>query len=141
MIVDTEWGKLKSAMQELADVLTAEMDWKWDGRFGAALAEFSVADQAKVRDILEPRLSTRHDPSTVADAPETVRKVIKHLGGLMPGQALFLSDVKEPAFLYCAWWPWGNGETISIRIAPFNVSLGEDEIGEMVLALRSAFSA
>jgi hypothetical protein len=93
--------------------------WKWDDRFGAVLAEFGVADQGEVRDVLRRLFSGEWDGSTIEAAPQAVQTVKSHFNGLMPGQMLFTSQPDREDFVYCAWWPWSNGTTISLRVAPF----------------------
>ena len=53
--------------------------------------------------------------------------IIDNFGGIMPGQLLFTSDPDGEALVFCAWWPWGNGETISIRLAPFYLKPDSDK--------------
>lgn len=50
-----------------------------------------------------------------------------NLGGLMSGQLLFTSDPNQDAFIFCAWWPWGDGKTISIRVVPSYEKLLDSE--------------
>lgn len=105
--------------------------WKWDGRFGAVLAEFRVADQAGVRDVLQRLFGAVWDGDNIDIAPDAVRAVKSHFGGLMPGQLLFTSDPGRAEFICCAWWPWGNGQTISLRLALFpGESLSADRIDQ-----------
>jgi hypothetical protein len=118
--LDNVCRRLREAFE---DVLT----WKWDGRFGAALAEFPAEDKEKVLRILEIFLVSRWDSVTIGEAPKSVQQIKTHFGGLMSGQLLLLSDPNQDAMIlllsdpnqdaliYCAWWPWGNGKTIQIR--------------------------
>jgi len=41
--------------------------------------------------------------------------------------------------LCCAWWPWGNGETISIRVAPFLGKLPEPQRIERINLFKGWF--
>ena len=95
------------------------MAWKWDDRFQTVLAEFKVDNKARIHNALEHRLDRVWDSSNIETAPEVVQTIISSFGGIMPGQLLLTSDPGRDALVYCAWWPWGNGETISIRLAPF----------------------
>ena len=38
------------------------------------------------------------------------------LGGLRPTQRLYVTPEQERIVAYGAWWPWGDDETVSIRI-------------------------
>jgi hypothetical protein len=130
---------LEREIQELAAGLREILEWTWDGRFKAALAEFPIERKGEVLGILEGRLVSKWDASSAAEAPRIVREVIKTLGGLMSGQLLLLSDAEKPAFLFCAWWPWGNGRTISIRVAPFAKNLPDGEASELIAVFRGWF--
>lgn len=110
--------------------------WKWDDRFGAVLAEFGVADQVKVRDVLTRLFSCAWDRSTVDAAPDAVQAVKSHCGGLKPGQLLFTTDPGREGFIYCAWWPWGNGTSISLRLAPFS---GKSPGSERIKRFKACF--
>jgi hypothetical protein len=41
--------------------------------------------------------------------------------------------------LFCAWWPWGNGKTISIRMAPWKKETSVLEKGKQNEALKRCF--
>ena len=110
---------LESGIQELAASFRDVVEWQWDGRFKTALAEFPIDRKGEVLGLLEKHLVSRWDAASAVEAPEVVREILKTLGGLMSGQLLLLSDIEKPAFLFCAWWPWGNGQKISIRIGAF----------------------
>ena len=91
--------------------------WKWDHRFEALLAEFSAIDEDEVRAVLERDLSMVWNSSNIREAPNIVQISAGIFGGLRSGQLLFTSDPSRDVFIFGAWWPWGNGETISLRIA------------------------
>jgi len=91
--------------------------WKWDHRFEALLAEFSAVDEDEVRAVLERDLSMVWNSSNIREAPDIVQISAGIFGGLRSGQLLFTSDPSRDVFIFGAWWPWGNGETISLRIA------------------------
>ena len=115
------------------------LDWKWDGRSGTALAEFPLEKKASVLGILDQHLISRWDSATIGEAPEIAQSVKRHLGGLMSGQLLFLSDPDAEPLVYCAWWPWGNGQTVSIRIGLFGATIDAKEQGALTEALKGWF--
>jgi len=117
------------------DVLT----WKWDGRFGTALAEFPAEDKEKVLRILESFLVSRWDSVTIGEAPEIVQQIKTHFGGLVSGQLLLLSDPNQDAMIYCAWWPWGNGKTISIRVGAYSKEIAAPDKSALITAFRNWF--
>jgi len=103
------------------------------------LAEFRVDHKDRVRAILERYLSITWDSSNIGNAPAIVRTINIHLGNLRSGQLLFTSDPNRDVFIFCAWWPWGDGETISIRIAPFYKKLSDSEKAEKIQLFKGWF--
>ena len=130
---------LENELHDLAAAFRGILDWKWDGRFGAVLAEFPLKIEASVLGVLDQYLVSRWDSTSIADAPETVKKVKGHLGGLMAGQILLLSSPDVEPLVYCAWWPWGSGQTISIRIGLFGGGSDEEAKQTNADVLKAAF--
>jgi len=125
--------------QQLSTGFGDLLTWKWDGRFGTLLAEFPLEKKAAVLGILDQYLVSRWDSASIADAPETVKNVKGHLGGLMAGQLLLLSDPEAEPLIYCAWWPWGNGQTISIRVGVFCSGCSDEERKKLTTVFRGWF--
>ena len=128
-------GVCRQLRGSLEDVLT----WKWDGRFETALAEFSARDKEKILKILAGFLVSRWDNTTIGEAPELVQQVKRHSGGLTSGQLLLLSDPYRDALIYCAWWPWGGGKTISIRIGIHSKEIAAADKSTLTAAFRGWF--
>jgi len=105
-----------------------KLKWEWDDRFEAAIATCKTDKKDDIKSSLQRFLKTIWDNSNTEDAPDVVFYVITHFGGLMQGQLLFMSDLNQDILLFCAWWPWVDGETVSIRVATFPKTLsGEDK--------------
>jgi hypothetical protein len=115
---DLNRSEVEIQCKELLSAFQGTLSWKWDSRFETVLAEFGADLRENIRAILNRCLTLAWDASNIGGAPAIVQAINRHLGGLRPGQLLFTSDPNRDAFIYCAWWPWGNGKTISIRIAP-----------------------
>ncbi len=45
----------------------------------------------------------------------------------MPGQLMFTSEPDRDILLCFAWWPWGNGSTISIRVAAYQKAMSDED--------------
>ena len=118
---------LKALCKEILRAFEGVLAWKWDGRFSTLQAEFDADKKAAVRGVLDRYFSITWDSANIEQAPEIVRMIDRHLGGLRPGQFFFNTDPNQDAFVFCAWWPWGNGKTISIRMAPFDKKLAGPE--------------
>jgi hypothetical protein len=124
--------------RDLAQAFHGTIDWKWDGRFKVALGEFPVGSKEQVRAILDRSFVHVWDSSNIKAAPDVVQQVKALLGGLMPGQLLFVSNDAATPYMFCAWWPWGNGTTISIRMAPFGARLPAADAAAEMAVFRAA---
>jgi len=136
---DSSESEMENTCKELLGAFHGVLSWKWDDRFEAALAEFDTVDKDRIHAILGQHFNMAWESSTIHKAPPTVQKVNGYLGKLRSGQILFTSDTDRPAYIYCAWWPWGNGRTISIRIAPCYKSLPNKDKAEKISRFRDWF--
>lgn len=116
------------------------MSWQWDDRFGTALGEFHVDSKDNIRTIVEPYLGHVWDHSNIETAPDNVKMITTRLGSLRGGQLLFTSDPDQNSLMYGAWWPWGNGQTISLRLAPHDMNLSNTELAELKGQFRDWFA-
>ncbi len=131
--------RLEKSCGQLLTTLGKSLTWKWDKRFETVLAEFSVSDKEKIHQTLAGHMGETWEKGNADKAPEVVQVVINYFGGLNQGQALLTSDPDQDGLLLCAWWPWGNGRTISIRLAVFANSLSDEDNDELTRAFRGWF--
>ncbi len=136
---DLNKSDIEKVCKDFSSAFQGVLTWQWDGRFDTVLAEFSVDDKDGVRDVLERHFSIVWDDSNIGKAPGIVQMITNDLGGLMSGQLLFTSDPDRDFFLFCAWWPWGDGESISIRIAPSCKKISDQEKAELSKSLKGWF--
>ncbi len=113
--------------------------WKWDNRFETVLAEFNVTDKESVHQIITRHMDSTWEADIPSNPPGVVQTIIDYFGGLNPGQILFTSDPDQDGILLCAWWPWGNNTTISIRLAVFADSLNDEENDALTQRFRGWF--
>ena len=137
---DLKESKVENIDRELARALSEFLSWKWDQRFRTALGEFGVEKRDGVQAILRRHLGATWDSSNVGNAPNIVRTIDDEFGGLWPGQLLFTSDPKREALMFCTWWPWGDGQSISIRVGlSVNKELSDSERAEKIALLKGWF--
>ena len=136
---DLNKSDLENVSRELAIAFQGILSWKWDSYIDTVLAEFDVGDKDSIREILECFLGRTWDRSNIGKAPDIVQMINSNLGGLRPGQFLFTSDPNQDEIIFGAWWPWGNGKTISIRIAPYYRKLSDSEKAEQVKRFKDGF--
>lgn len=139
IVSDQDKSDVETVCEEFVRAFQGALSWKWDGRFETVLAEVSVDNKDSIREILERHLGTIWDSSSIAAAPDIVRTVNIRVARLRSGQPLFTSDPKRDALIFCAWWPWGDGKTISIRIAPFFRKLSASETAEKIQLFKRWF--
>ena len=136
---DQNRSGLENACRELEGAFQGILSWKWDSRFGAVLAEFGAGKKESIRAVLERYLSVTWDGSNIDKAPDIVREINSHFGGLRAGQMLFTTDPNREPLIFCAWWPWGNGKTISIRITPALKDLSDSEKAGKLRLFKQGF--
>ena len=136
---DPNKSELENDYKELKGAFQGILSWKWDSRLETVLAEFGVEEKDSIRAILGRYLKITWDSSNMDNAPDVVRTINSHLGRLRTGQLLFTSDLNRDSFIFCAWWPWGDGKTISIRIAPFYKKLLDSEKAEKIQLFKGWF--
>ena len=137
---DFDTAGAENVCKELARAFHGALSWKWDRRFETVLAEFGVETKDNVRATLGRFLGDLWDSSNVGNAPSGVRAIDSRLGGLWPGQLLFTSDAKQDSLVFCCWWPWGDGKSISIRVGLGNEKLSDSEWSELVATFKTWFS-
>lgn len=109
--------ELKMTCQALLHDFDGLLAWDWDNRAQALLAEFPTARAGDVRAVMDRHLSQQWDHKSIHQAPAGLRTATGNLGDLRTNQLLFASGPASPALIFAAWWPWGNGEVISLRLA------------------------
>jgi len=122
----------KAMCKEILDAFGGLLIWKWDDRFGTLQTEFGADKKETVQGLLSHYFSITWDSANISQAPEIVKVIDRHLGGMRPGQLFFNTDPNQDAFVFCAWWPWGDGQTISIRMAPFDKKMSGAEETELI---------
>lgn len=114
--------------------------WEWDDHFRAALSPLRRSDSSKAHSLLEQSWGTGWSLDSIGAAAPAVLRVAESFGGLRPGQELFVS-APAPGIGTCAcWWPWGDGETISVRIALLAERVPDEEMPALVSEFRSWFA-
>jgi len=130
---------VKAPSESLAGAGDGAFGWEWDDRFGAALTTFKKEREEDVLAMLDRNLPVCHDVKTIKDAPKLARQIAGAFGGLRAGQRLFFSDDAEAPMLVGAWWPWGNGSTISLRVKAVVLGLSDEEKATLLDDFRGWF--
>jgi len=51
--------------------------------------------------------------------------------GLQSGQFIFTSQVND-VILFAAWWPWGSGDKVSVRIGLYDTAAGGGDFTTLI---------
>ncbi len=132
-------GPLKAACEAIVKGGRQIFRWAWDDRFDAALSPFPVEESATAHALLEQHLATCWTTDTIGQAGPDVRRVTASFGDLREGQELFLTDPGRPLTLVACWWPWGNGDTISLRLKLLARDASQPDEGMLRGEFRSWF--
>jgi hypothetical protein len=133
---EVDRSEIESVCKDILGAFQGVLSWEWDSRFETILAEFSADNKDNIQAVLDRYFNIAWDVSNIDKAPIVVRAIDKHLGGIRSGQLLFNTHPNQEAFIFCAWWPWGDGDTISIRMAPVDKTLSETEEADLVKRLK-----
>ncbi len=131
---------IEQVCRNFIEAFSGILSWQWDGRFETMLAQFVIEEKAEIEKVLNQFMDTSWNSGNVSEAPESVQHLISSLGGLMPGQFLLTTDPQKGALLYCAWWPWGDGRTVSIRVGPTINTLSSSDKEELLGVLKEMVS-
>lgn len=102
--------------KEVIEALSPMVKWKYDDFHKVMLAEFSVDKQDQVLFTLQQVLPVHWDAKTIKKAPAQVKHYAGSFSKLIRQQKLFSSNIEHHPKIMAAWWPWGHGATVSIRV-------------------------
>lgn len=114
--------------------------WQWDTRFNVALVVIDKNSMAAILALISQEFKQNWNNANIDSAPEAIMDVVNNVFGIQPGQILFNSDDQNDLILLAAWWPWGNGASISLRIGLFQPKEQAISPADMEKLLREWFS-
>lgn len=115
--------------------------YQWNPRAGAVSTTFHIKDKEKVLSILSANQVSTWDHGNIAKADKDVRRLVSYLGGLWDGQMLFTYPGDGVA-LAIAWWPWLNGQTVSLLFTPMlKGETGTEDTNTLTATFRGWFNA
>lgn len=128
---------LQRLSNEFQRSFSGKLTWQWDERFDTALLHVDRKNKEKVVKVLEKHFSDYWNILFDEEMPDSIQQQVQRFDGLRPEQLLFSTDMVNDKFLYCAWWPWQDGEKTSVRIGLF--TNGDSEQEEVNALLKQAF--
>jgi len=92
------------------------LKWEWDGYIRAFLATFPIGQVQQIETICTKYFMSQWDQESLAKAPPSILAIAENLGGLRAAQRLLMTRPDQFVMAFGAWWPWGDGQMISLRI-------------------------
>ncbi|MDB4945187.1 MAG: hypothetical protein JWP97_4721 [Labilithrix sp.] len=90
--------------------------WSWDPRLLCCTSSFTTEQEPAARHAVTLALPIEHTSATIARAPQQLRDVTERAGGVRAGQIVLSNGPINGLLAYGLWWPWGDGETVSLRV-------------------------
>jgi hypothetical protein len=109
--------------------------WSWDPRLLCVTSSFTVEQEPQARKATQISLQNEWSSSTIARGPQQLRDVVERAGGIRQGQIVLSTGPVNGLLVYGLWWPWGDAETISLRVGLADV----DPNREPYLRFRDVF--
>ncbi len=113
---DPRMNELEPICRDLRRRTQGVMLWEKDDRFRAVLSPFDLHNERMMREILNKHFPLHYTMANVASAPERVGYIFRELGSLVDGHELYVRNPEKEIILYAAWWPWEDGQTVTLRI-------------------------
>ncbi len=114
--------------RKIKSVLPESYVWKLDDRFNTVVAAFERSSSEIIFSALKASFSQEWSKKTVRKAPRHIKGITASISGIETGQIVFTTDGDADPVLFAAWWPWGDGINISLRIGVSDSSLNEEDI-------------
>lgn len=110
--------------------------WSWDARLMCVTSSFTTEQEPAARKAAQMALHNEWTSATLVRAPQALRDVVERAGGIRQGQLALSSGPINGLLVYGLWWPWGDGETVSLRVGLADV----DPNREPYLRFRDVFN-
>jgi hypothetical protein len=90
--------------------------WSWDPRLFCVTSSFTTEQEPAARKATQIALQNEWTAATLARSPQALRDVVERAGGIRQGQLALSTGPLNGLLAYGLWWPWGDGETVSLRV-------------------------
>jgi hypothetical protein len=90
--------------------------WSWDPRLSCITSSFTTEQEPQARAATQMALQNEWTPQTIARGPAQLRDVVERCGGVRQGQLVLSTGPTSGLLLFGLWWPWGDAETVSLRV-------------------------
>jgi hypothetical protein len=120
------WQPLLASLSRLKETWPTQT-WEWDARMSTVGSAFAIELEPEVRTSARFAFPRGWTAKSIPSAPDEYR-ALAETAGLRSTQRILGGDELTAPTLYGLWWPWGNGERITLRIGLLNLAATADPI-------------
>ena len=113
--------------------------WSWDDRFEAGLVVVRAEDVQAVHGVVKAAYSHSWEPKDIPTGPAILQALDGGLGGMRVDQSLYSVEIDPETWVYAAFWPWGSGVNISVRVGVFMLPGSSGDLSAWNGKLRGLF--
>ena len=85
-------------------------------RVSCVASSFHVDLTQECHEALVRTLPDVYDYKTITKASPAVRQIAEQVGGVRSDQLIYTAPSEGRLVAYALWWPWGDAETVSLRV-------------------------
>jgi hypothetical protein len=126
MMISTDSKHFADICSKISLNIPSTSQWSWDNRLKTAMVVFDKGDMDVVYIPIAVEFDTQWDFKTIENSPPHFCEFFKRVFGIIPGQKIFASSDGSGTILFAVWWPWGDGNKISLRVGIYNVDDATD---------------
>jgi hypothetical protein len=104
--------------------------WSWDPRLLCVTSSFTTEQEPAARGATKMALQNEWNAQTIVRAPQQLRDVVERCGGVRQGQLVLSTGPINGLMVFGLWWPWGDGETTSLRVGLADVDPNREPYGK-----------
>lgn len=138
--VAEELSSMKDLCQRIRGTIHPSLAWDWDSRFQVARMVLTLGQSKDVYSFILKEFAENWVAESLPQAPDLVQHLADQIFGLRHGQLLFTLNSRTHIIMFAAWWPWEDGQNISLRIGMRPVEGSKYTEADIEKMLREWFS-
>lgn len=105
-------------LEKVRGQVPSSYTWERDDRMNAWLVVINMNDSEQIKGSIAGLFGNTWDSSSLDKASKPEKAAAKSFGGIQKGQLLF-TVLEGDSVFFGAWWPWGDGTKVSLRVGRF----------------------
>jgi len=135
-----ELSKMKDLCQRIRGEIHPSLAWDWDERFHVARMVLTLGQSKDVYSFMLKEFAENWVAESLPQAPDLIQRLADQIFGLRHGQLLFTMNNRSLIIVFAAWWPWEDGQNISLRIGMRPVEGSHHTEADLEKMLREWFT-